>query len=157
MDVLIQVLGVLLMLVGLAGCLLPVLPGPPLCFLALLIQQLHSNPPFTTRFLVIWGGVSVVVTILDYLIPLYGTRRFGGSRWGMWGCTVGLVVGLFFPPWGLILGPFAGAFVGELMGKSRSAHAFRAALGSFAGFLLGTLLKFIACLVMAWHLVRAMF
>jgi len=155
MDVVLLILGIALMLVGLAGCVLPFLPGPPLCYVALLIQQLQSDPPYTTRFLLIWAGVTLVVTVLDYVIPLYGTRRFGGTKYGMWGCTIGLLVGLFFPPLGLVIGPFVGAFVGEMIGKAQSEHALRAAVGSFMGFLAGTLLKLIACFVMAWHLIDA--
>jgi len=155
MDVLWLGLGVILMLVGLAGCILPFLPGPPLCFLALLIQQLQSAPPYSTEFLLVWGGIALVITGLDYVIPLYGTKRFGGTKYGMWGCVVGLIAGLWFGPLGLIVGPFVGAFVGEMIGNAESNHAFRAAVGSFVGFLLGTLLKLIACFMMGWYFIQA--
>ncbi|HET9487402.1 MAG TPA: DUF456 domain-containing protein [Chryseosolibacter sp.] len=155
MDVLWLALGVILMLVGLAGCILPFLPGPPLCYIALLIQQLQSDPPYTTKFLLIWAGITLLITALDYVIPIYGTKRFGGSKYGMWGCVVGLVGGLWMGPLGLIIGPFVGAFVGELIGNAKSDHAMRAALGSFMGFLLGTLLKLIACFVMGWYFIQA--
>ena len=155
MDALWLILGLILMLVGLAGCILPFLPGPPLCYAALLIQQLQSTPPYTTKFLLIWAGIALLITMLDYVIPLYGTKKFGGTKYGMWGCVIGLVAGLWLGPFGLILGPFAGAFIGELIGNAQSQHAFRAALGSFAGFLFGTLLKLIACFVMGWYFVRA--
>jgi uncharacterized protein YqgC (DUF456 family) len=155
MDVLWLVLGVVLMLVGLAGCILPFLPGPPLCYLALLIQQLQSSPPYSSDFLLLWAGITLVVTGLDYVIPIYGTKRFGGTQYGMWGCVIGLIAGLWLGPFGLILGPFAGAFVGELIGNARSDHALRAAVGSFVGFLLGTLLKLVACFVMGWYFVDA--
>jgi uncharacterized protein len=155
MDVVYLVLGIILMLVGLAGCVLPFLPGPPLCYLALLIQQLQSSPPYTTNFLLIWAGITLVITALDYVIPLYGTKKFGGTRYGMWGCVIGLIAGLWLGPFGIILGPFFGAFAGELIGNAASGHAFRAALGSFVGFLFGTLLKLIACFVMGWYFIRA--
>ena len=155
MDALWLVFGVILMLVGIAGCILPFLPGPPLCFLALLIQQLQDSPPYTTKFLVIWAGITVVITGLDYVIPLYGTKRFGGTKFGMWGCAIGLVAGLWLGPLGLIVGPFAGAFIGELIGNAKSDHALRAAVGSFIGFLMGTLLKLVACLVMCWYFIAA--
>ena len=155
MDVVYLVLGIILMLVGLAGCILPFLPGPPLCYLALLIQQLQSTPPYTTKFLLIWAGITVLITGLDYVIPLYGTKKFGGTRYGMWGCVIGLVAGLWLGPFGLIVGPFVGAFVGELVGNAASGHALRAALGSFVGFLFGTLLKLIACFLMGWYFIQA--
>jgi uncharacterized protein len=155
MDVLWLVLGSLLMIVGLAGCVLPFLPGPPLCYVGLLIQQLQADPPYTTKFLLIWGVITVVITGLDYVIPVYGTKKFGGTKYGMWGCMIGLFAGLWFGPLGIIIGPFAGAFVGELMSNSSSDQAFKAAIGSFIGFLVGTLLKLVACFVMIWYFIQA--
>ena len=155
MDVVLLVLGVILMLLGLAGSILPFLPGPPLCYVALLIQQLQSSPPYTTEFLLTWAGITLVITGLDYVIPLYGTKKFGGTKYGMWGCVIGLIAGLWFPPPGLIVGPFVGAFICELMGNAQSDKALRAALGSFVGFLFGTLLKLIACFVMGWYFIDA--
>lgn len=155
MDVFWLVLGVILMLGGLAGCILPFLPGPPLCYLGLLVQQLQSTPPYTTKFLLIWAGITLLVTGLDYVIPIYGTKRFGGTKYGMWGCVIGLIGGLWLGPVGLILGPFAGAFIGELIGNAKSEHALRAAIGSFAGFLFGTLMKLVVCFVMGWYLTEA--
>lgn len=145
------------MLVGILGSILPLLPGPPLCFVALLIQQLRTEPPFTAKFLWIWAGITVVVTALDYIIPLYGTRKFGGSKYGIWGCTIGLLAGFWLGPLGIIIGPFAGAFIGEMIARNNSDHAFKAAWGSFVGFLLGTLLKLIVCFVMAWYLIKVIF
>ena len=155
MDVLWLVLGLILMLVGLAGCVLPFLPGPPLCYLALLIQQLQAEPPYSSDFLLTWAGITLVITGLDYVIPIYGTKKFGGTKFGMWGCVVGLIAGLWLGPLGLILGPFVGAFAGELIGNAKSDHALRAAVGSFVGFLLGTLLKLIVCFVMGWYFIDA--
>src|SRR5690606_13567390 len=112
--------------------------------------------PFTAKFLWIWAAITVVVTVLDYVIPLYGTKRFGGTKYGIWGCTMGLVVGIFVPPWGLIIGPFIGAFIGEVIGNTNSEHALKAAFGSFLGFLFGTLLKLIASAVMFYYLITAL-
>jgi len=156
MDILWIVLGAIFMLVGLAGCVLPFLPGPPLCFIGLWIQQLKSDSPFTTKFLIFWAIVTVIVTVLDYVVPLYGTKKFGGSRYGVWGATLGLLVGFWFGPWGIILGPFAGAFVGELIASTNSQQALRAAFGSFVGFLFVTLLKLIVCFIMIWHFVASL-
>lgn len=148
------IVGIILILTGIAGCILPLLPGPPLCFLALLIQQLNAEPPFTTNFLLIWGSVTLVVTVLDYVIPLYGTKKFGGSKFGVWGCTIGLVVGLWLGPFGIIVGPFVGAFIGEIIANNDSSTALKSAFGSFMGFLLGTLLKLVVCLAMGWYFVQ---
>lgn len=155
MDVLWLVLGVFLMLGGIAGSVLPFLPGPPLCFVALLIQQLQSEPPYSSDFLWAWAGITVVVTVIDYFIPVYGTKKFGGTKACMWGCMIGLVAGIWLGPLGIIIGPFIGAFIGELISNSDSDQALKAAIGSFLGFLAGTLLKLIACFVMAYYFIEA--
>jgi uncharacterized protein YqgC (DUF456 family) len=155
MDVLWLVLGSILMLAGIAGCILPFLPGPPLCFLALLLQQLQSHPPYTFNFLMGWAIVTVLVTGLDYVIPVYGTKKFGGTKYGVWGCVIGLIVGMWLGPAGILIGPFVGAFIGELLSNSNSDQALRAAFGSFLGFLVGTLLKLIACFIMVWYFIQA--
>lgn len=156
MDIVWIILGSIFMLLGLAGCILPLLPGPPLCFVGLLLLQLLETPPFSTSFLITWALIAVSVTALDYVIPLYGTRKFGGSKYGIWGCTIGLIAGLWLGPFGIILGPFIGAFIGEYIAQNNSGHAFKAALGSFIGFLFGTLLKLIVCIVMIWYFVVAL-
>jgi len=97
--------------------------------------------------------IAAVVTLFDYYIPIYGTKKFGGTTYGVWGCTIGLVAGLWLGPIGIIIGPFAGAFIGEMIANNNSEKAFKAAMGSFIGFLAGTLLKLVVCLVMAYYFV----
>ena len=155
MDTFWLVLGIIMMLVGILGSILPLLPGPPLAYLALLVQQLRSDTPFTAEFLWLWAGITVVVTALDYIVPIYGTRKYGGSKYGVWGSTIGVIAGFWLGPLGIIIGPFIGAFVGELIASNDSEHALRAAWGSFVGFLFGTLLKLVVCVVMAWYFVVA--
>lgn len=157
MEILWIVLGALLIIIGILGCFLPVLPGPPLTFVGLWIQQVREEPPFTSRFLWIWFGITVVVTLLDYVVPVYSTKKFGGSKYGLWGCTIGLIAGIWMGPLGIILGPFAGAFIGEILANKDSTQALKAATGSFIGFLLGTLIKLVACLVMAWYWIASLF
>lgn len=154
MDTLWLVVGIIVMLVGILGCLLPLLPGPPLCYLALLIQQLRTDPPFASKFLWIWAGITIAITALDYIIPLFSTRRFGGTKYGVWGCTIGLIAGFWMGPLGIIIGPFVGAFIGEIIASNDSGIALKAAWGSFVGFLLGTLLKLVVCLMMAWYFIK---
>lgn len=155
MDIFLIVSGAVLMLAGLAGSVLPFLPGPPLSYVALLLQNFRSERPFSTEFLWTWAGITIGVIVLEYLIPVYGTRRYGGTRYGIWGCTIGLVVGIFLGPAGIIIGPFAGALIGELIGNADSQRALKAALGSFIGFLFSTVLKLIACGVMAYYFIRS--
>jgi uncharacterized protein YqgC (DUF456 family) len=152
MDIVWMLLGAVLLVVGLVGCILPFLPGPPLCFVALLVQQLRGSAPFSSEFLWIMAGVTALVVVLEFVIPVYGAKRYGGSKFGMWGCTIGLLVGMWLGPLGLIVGPFLGALIGELL-FTNPGTAIRAAMGSFIGFLAGTLLKLIACFVMIWYYV----
>ncbi len=155
MDTLWLVLGVMLMIGGLAGSVLPFLPGPPLCYLALLIQQLQTEPPYNTKFLVIWACITALVVVIDHVIPIYGTKRFGGSSAGMWGCVAGLIIGIWFGPLGIIFGPFLGAFAGELIANANTDRALKAAFGSFLGFLAGTLIKLVTCFVMIYYFIDA--
>ena len=152
MDYVLIVLGVLLIISGILGCVLPVLPGPPLSYLGLLLLHFTTRYQFTTRFLVIWAIITVVVYALDYIIPAWGTKRFGGSKRGIWGSVIGLVIGLFFfPPFGIIIGPFLGAIIGELSSGKDSGTALKSGFGSFMGFLAGTLLKLMASGMMTWY------
>ena len=117
MDILLVILGVICLLVGLAGCFLPILPGPPVAYLALWLLHFTGYAEFTVTELVVWGLLVVLAQAMDYVTPMLGTKYSGGSKWGNWGCAVGTVAGMFvFPPWGILLGPFVGAFVGELLG-----------------------------------------
>ncbi|NCB07653.1 MAG: DUF456 domain-containing protein [Bacteroidia bacterium] len=155
MDYVLIGLGILLLVSGILGCVLPVIPGLPLNYAALLLLHFTGRYQFSTQFLLVWAVITVVVYALDYVIPAWGTRKFGGSRRGVWGSVIGLVVGLFFfPPFGIIVGPFAGAVIGELTAGKDSGTALKAGFGSFIGFLLGTLLKLIASGMMTWYFFR---
>ena len=152
MDYFLLVLAILLVLLGIAGCLLPVLPGPPLSFLALLVLHFTRWGDFETNFLITFAVIAVIVTIADYIFPVWITKKTGGSRAGTWGAFIGLIIGIFvFPPFGIIIGPLVGAMAGELMQGSNSEQALRAGMGSFLGFLLGTGLKLISSFVMTWY------
>ncbi|MDX1462982.1 MAG: DUF456 domain-containing protein [Marinirhabdus sp.] len=149
MDIILLVIGFILMLVGIAGSFLPVLPGVPVSWLGLLCLYLTPSLPFDWVFIIITGVVAIGLYILDYVIPAIGTKRFGGSKAGAWGTTIGLIVGILAPiPFGLLIGPFLGALVGELVfNQTEGKTAFKAAFGSFIGFLASTFMKFLATLV----------
>jgi hypothetical protein len=150
MDIILVLLGVFFMLLGLIGSFLPVLPGPPLSWLGLLFLYLTKAVPDNWIFLGITFVVAIAVTVVDYIIPIAGTKRFGGSKAGMFGTTIGLLVAIFFPVFGIfgiVIWPFVGALVGELINKADSNTAMKAAFGSFLGFLTGTFLKFIVAVV----------
>lgn len=150
MEILLLVLSVICCLLGFVGCVLPILPGPPLAYAAMWLLHWSGYGHFSTTEFIVWGGVMVVVMILDIMLAPWMTRRFGGSNAGTWGSIVGLIVGMFLPwPVGPVLGPFLGAFAGEmLVSKKDSGSAMHAALGSFLSFFVGTGLKMLACIGM---------
>ena len=170
MDILLILLGAICLLLGLLGCVAPVLPGVPLSYLGLLLLHFTDRVQFSWQFLVVWGVVVVVIQILDYFIPAWGTKKFGGTKYGVWGSTIGLFVGLFMGPLGIVVGPFIGAVLGELIYFNRHPQttlseteqnknsnfnrALRAGFGSFIGLLTGTLIKVICCGVMIAYFVK---
>ena len=150
MDIFLLVLGFILMLVGILGSFLPVLPGPPISWVGLLLLYTTSAITMNWTFLGITLAIALVVFGLDYVIPAIGTKKFGGTKAGVIGTTVGLLVALIFPilgPFGIIIWPFVGALVGELLNKADKKTATKAAFGSFLGFLTGTFLKFMVAIV----------
>ncbi len=153
-DYILLILGIVLMILGIIGCLAPVLPGPPLSYLGLILLHLSRFGHFTNPVLITLGCVTIAVTILDYIVPVWGTKRFGGSKYGTRGATVGLIIGLFLGPLGIILGPLIGAFVGEMIFKDDINYAFKAGFGSLLGFLTGIGLKLAASLIMTFYFVR---
>ncbi len=156
MDIMLLSLSVALLLIGLAGCFLPVIPGPPLSFLSLLTVNFTVYADFTVKFLVITASAAAAVTVLDLIFPVWATRKFGGSRYGMWGAGIGIFAGIFFlPPVGLIIGPLAGAILGELIKGTNSRKAIVAGLGSFAGFLLGVGLKLAVSITITIYFIKA--
>ncbi len=145
-DILFITIGGLCLLLGFTGCLLPVLPGPPLAYAGLLFLHLTDKVQFSMSQLTGWGVAVLGVQLLDYVTPLLGTKYSGGSKWGIWGCMAGTVIGIFvFPPWGILFGPFVGAVLGEIFAGKTSISAIKSGTGVFMGFLLSVVLKFALC------------
>lgn len=157
LDVFLLVLGVVLIAIGLIGCVVPVIPGPPISFLALLALEYSKWGPFDSDLLWTFGLIAVVVTVLDYIVPIWGTKKFGGSRAGLWGAGIGLFIGLFLGPLGVLFGPFIGAFIGELTQNNDSTKALKAAFGAFVGLLMGVGLKLFASGAMTFYFVKELF
>ena len=148
MDILLVILAGFFMILGIVGSFLPILPGPLTSWVGLLIFHLTDAVPMNWTFLGITLFFAILIWILDYIIPALGTKRFGGSKAGMIGTTIGLFVGLFSPiPGGIIIGPFFGALIGELANKADTETAIKAAFGSFLGFITSTFLKFIVAII----------
>ena len=152
LDVFLLILSIVFLFGGIIGCILPVIPGPPLSFIALLLLHFSRFADFSPTFLWITAGITVVITALDYILPAIGTKKLGGSRAGTIGSILGMILGIFIiPPWGIIVGSFAGAFVGELIIGRDNRTAMLSGLGSFIGFVFGTLMKLIICFVFAYY------
>ena len=159
METFIAILALLLGLVGIVGSVAPGLPGPPLSWVGLLLVYLWgggtngAGEPMSLTFLLVWLAVTVVVTIVDYLVPAYFTKLTGGSKAGGWGAIIGLFAGLVVPPVGMIVGSLLGAFIAELVfAKKDAATSVKSALGAFLGFLFGTGAKLIAAGLMLFYI-----
>lgn len=156
MDIALAVIAAILLLTGFFGSILPVLPGVPLSWIGLLLLHFSVYADFSVTFLSVSFAVMALITALDYIIPVWGTKRFGGTRGGVIGSSVGLVAGLFFMPVGIVAGPFLGALIGELINSPKETKkALRSATGSFIGFLLGTGFKLAFCGWAVWQYIKA--
>lgn len=148
MDIFLVIVAAFFMLLGIIGSFLPVLPGPLTSWIGLLIFHLIDVVPMNWPFLIITFIIALGIWVLDYIIPVIGTKRFGGTKAGMIGTTLGLIIGLIFlGPFGIIIGPFFGALIGELLNKSKADTAVKAAFGSFIGFIASAFIKFIVAII----------
>lgn len=139
MDILLIVFAGILLIIGFLGCIVPMLPGTPISYLGIIVLNFSSKAEFSTQFLIRWAIIVIAVQGLDYLIPIWGTKAFGGSKLGVWGSMIGLLIGFLLGPWGIIFGAIIGAFIGEILSGKASKQAIRAAFGSFLGFLIGSI------------------
>ncbi|RKF04673.1 hypothetical protein C8N26_0058 [Tenacibaculum lutimaris] len=144
MDIFLVILGFVFACLGMVGSFLPVLPGPITSWVGLLLLHLTSVIPQNWTFLGITLAIAIIIFILDYFIPAMGTKRFGGTKYGVYGTTIGLIIGLFTPiPFGILIGAFVGALVGELIYDSKDTNrAIKASFGAFLGFLASATIKF---------------
>lgn len=156
-------IGIILLIIGYVSCVLPPLPGPPVAFLALLVLHFFGDKwAVPTWMLWTLGIVSIAVTILDNFVAIWGTEKFGGTKAGVRGSFIGLIAGIFFlsfliGPLSIVVGPFLGAVVGELLAGSDKDTALKSGLGSFIGFLLGLGMKFIITSLIALQFFKMAF
>jgi hypothetical protein len=166
MDYLLVILGTISIIVGVIGSILPGLPGPPLSYFGLILLHWSRFARFSTNLLVVWAIIVLIVAILDYVVPIWGTKKFGGTKAGIRGSTIGLIIGvILLPMMGIVLGPFGligilggpfiGAWIGEKYAGQNHDKALRAAVGSFIGFLAGTFMKLAVSFVLAFFFFRA--
>lgn len=155
---LIDILAVLCGILGIAGCILPVIPGPPLSWAGMLLLYIADGSKISTTSLIVWLVVAVVVTILDYIVPAYFTRITGGSKSAGKGSLVGLLVGIFIlPPWGMLVGSFLGAILGEMLFEGKElSQSIKPACGSLLGFFFSTGFKLIASITMMVLIIKGL-
>ena len=152
------IIGLILILLGFVGCIIPALPGPPLAFIALLILKLTDPTVFTTKFIFIIGAITVVVYFLDYILPIMGAKMYKASKQGIWFSIIGMLIGMFFfPPFGMILGLLLGAILGELISGKARAEAIKIGFVSFGFSLLSIFIKILLTGVMAFYFIEAVF
>ncbi len=168
LDYILLIFSILFIILGIAGCILPVIPGPPVAYAGLLIVHFTKFADFNVNTLFILGALAIIVQLFDYIVPAWGAKKFGGSRAGVWGSIIGLIIGIFFLPLGpfgiigILGGPFCGALVGELIAGKDTDRAFKAAFGTFIGFIAGTLMKLTVSVIITvffimeiWHTVMS--
>lgn len=160
MDAMISILAIVAGIIGIAGSILPGLPGTPVSWVGMLLLYVWGTgtnamgQEMSLRTLLVWGVVVVIVSVIDYIVPMYFTKVTGGSKYAERGALVGLIAGIILTPVGMILGSFLGAFLFELYYSRKGAEqALKAAFGSFFGFITGTGLKTIVACIIMWKIV----
>ncbi|MCJ7582863.1 MAG: DUF456 domain-containing protein [Candidatus Aminicenantes bacterium] len=156
--ILLVILACFFIILGLMGCVIPGLLGPPFSFLALILLSIAKKwEPFSPTFLIIMAVVTVLVTSVDYVFPAIGAKKYGSSKAGLWGAVLGMILGiLFFPPFGMIMGAFLGAVLGEIISGKPSQEALKAGWGVFFGIMMAILFKLIASGIMTFYFVKAL-
>ena len=154
MDILISILAILAGIIGIAGSILPGLPGTPVSWIGLLILYIWGPEEMPLKTLIIWGIVVAIVSVIDYVVPMWFTKVTGGSKYAERGALVGLIAGIILTPIGMILGSFLGAFLFELYYTRQGAlQALKAAIASFLGFITGTGLTTIVACIILWKII----
>ncbi len=144
------IIGIILNMIGIIGVIVPALPGIVLNYIALiLLYTVKGEAEFSLRMLIVFGILTGLVVLLDYILPLLGARKYGASRMGIWGAVIGMVIGIvFFPPFGIIFGLLMGAFLGELIAGKEQSQALRAGFATFLGSLTSMVVKLLLAIVM---------
>ena len=166
LDIILIVIAILLLIVGIVGCFVPVIPGPPISYIGLVVAYFVSYCNFSWQSLLILGILMVIVTVLDFLIPSWATKKFGGTKWGSRGAAIAILICLFgvsIAWWAIFIAPFAGAFVGELLYMKKHKKetegsgmkgVWKAAFGAFIGMMCGIMLKLIYSCFLLFYVVK---
>ena len=153
MDLFLAILAVLFGIIGIIGSVVPVIPGVILSYAGLLCAFFRSDSTISSVTVWIWLAIVAIVSVVDYFLPAYMTKLFGGSRAATVGATIGLIVGIFLTPIGMIAGTFAGAVIGELLNNRDDLYrALKAGIGSFLSFIVGTGIKLTAAIGLLFYI-----
>jgi len=156
LSIILTILGLGLTVFGIVGCIVPGLPGPPLNYIALILIQIINRDAFTTKFLVWFGVITVVVYLLDYILPILGAKLYNASKYGIWGSIIGMIVGIFFfPPYGLILGVLFGAITGEFLAGKNHSEALKVGFASFFASMLVMVIKLTLSLTLTFYFFKS--
>lgn len=157
--VVLAIFAVILGIVGIVGSIVPGLPGPPVSWVGLLLAYLKhgvngAGDQMTLTFLLVWLAVTIIVSILDYVVPAKFTRMTGGSKAASRGAIVGLLIGMFVPPVGILLGTLLGAFLADFIFEDKGVWgSFKASIGAFLGFICGTGMKLVTSGIMMYYII----
>lgn len=155
MDVFLSILAVLLGIIGIIGSIIPIIPGVLLSYAGLLCAYFTSDSHINTVTIWIWLAISVVVLLVDYFLPAYITKLFGGSKAAIIGATIGMIIGLFYSAIGLVIGTFLGAVIGEIIHDRKNiGRAFKSGLGAFLSFIVGTGIKLLTTCCIFFYICR---
>ena len=155
MVTVIFIIAFVLLFLGLLGSMIPGLPGPPFSYVGILLIHFFTGSQFSTSFLLTWAVIVILVFLLDYFMQVWGVKKFGGGRKAILGTFLGLFLGLLFPPVGIFIGPFCGAFIGAFLEvRGDNNRAFKIAIGSFIGFVTGTILKLVISSVLFYYAIN---
>lgn len=147
-DIFLFLFGIILCLIGIVGSFVPIIPGPLTSWFGLLILNFTKAVDFNIQFLIITLLIAVIISAMDYIVPIVGVKKLGGSNGGLIGASIGLITGLvIMGPIGLLFGPFIGAMTGEMINKKNFKQSLKPALGSLIGILIGSGIKFCLSLI----------
>ena len=148
MDLLLIIISTVLIILGIIGSFMPILPGPLTSWLGLFILNLISSVEIDNTLLIITFIIATTIFILDSLIPIYGSKYFGATKYGIIGASIGLVIGIIAPiPFGILIGPILGALIGELLFNNDLKKSIKSSIGVLIGFVASSFIKFVTCVI----------
>lgn len=157
MNELIYIVSFIFLLIGLIGAVIPVIPGPFISFVAVVLLYATSDLNITTKMVWILGVFMLISTFGDYVLQILGVKKLGGGKKAIRGTIIGTVIGLFLPPIGIIIGAFIGAFIGAKSESDNFSQALKIAFGAFIGFVLGTLVKLAYSIYVIYYIIKLLF